>query len=61
MGRESRVRRSRTCRECGKPFDQRADGMMEHANTCKRLHNLGLIPPPTVEGIQRDVSLIKLK
>lgn len=45
MGREANVRRERSCKACEETFYTTADEIKDHADTCRRLKDLGLVAP----------------
>lgn len=45
MGKESEVRKDRTCRVCGSTQRRAAWELQAHAETCQRLSNIGLVAP----------------
>lgn len=51
MGRDSRLLRERTCRECGESYREAAEDVADHARACKRLIELGLKAPSAGEVI----------
>lgn len=51
MPKESKVRKDRTCKSCKRLFVTDAKGLVEHALTCKRLGDLGLIMPGGIDRI----------
>lgn len=49
MGRESRVRKDRTCRHCGKQLFAMPERLKKHAGLCARATRSGLVLPEAVE------------
>lgn len=45
MGRESKVKKDRKCRDCGRLVRWDSKSILDHSFFCKRLGKIGLIRP----------------